>query len=149
MSATVDLRVTMPSQPIPWRDRLASVTRDPGNELLLSASPYFQLAPGLALVGVVRYWSRGADAVSYASGSAEIPGVSASELAVGTDVSATLLGGGISYAPTAKAGGKVPLDAFWLYESVVASSGGIVPKVGVIRMGLRWPVRLWGGANGE
>ena len=62
---------------------------------------------------------------------AAIPGVSASELAVGTDVSATVLGGGISYAPTAKAGGKVPLDAFWLYESVVASSGGIVPKVGV------------------
>jgi hypothetical protein len=145
MSATVNQRVTLPSQPIPWANRLASVTRDPGNEFLLSATPYFQLAPGLALVAVVRYWSHGADAVSYASGAAAIPGVSASDLAVGTDASATVLGGGISYAPMAKPGGRVPLDAFWLYESVMAASGGVVPKVGTIRMGLRWPVRLWGG----
>ena len=146
MSATVIERVTLPSQPVPWRDRLASVTRDGGNEFLLSASPYFQLAPGLALVGVVRYWSRGADAVSYASSTGALPGVSASDLAVGTDASAAVLGGGVSYAPTGKPGGKVPLDAFWLYESVVSASGGIVPKVGAIRMGVRWPVRLWGGA---
>jgi hypothetical protein len=149
MSATYTQRVTLPSQPVPWRNRTASVTRDAGNEILLSASPYFQLAPGLALVAVVRYWSHGADAVSYASGGAGVPGVDASELAVGTDVSSTVLGGGISYAPTPKAGGKVPLDAFWLYESVVAASGGIVPKAGVIRMGLRWPVRIWGGTTSQ
>jgi hypothetical protein len=146
MAATLNQRVTLPSQPIPWSNRLASVTKDPGNELLLSAMPYFQLAPGLALVGVVRYWSHGADAVSYASSEAAIPGVSASDLAVNSDASATVLGGGISYAPTAPAGGtKVPLDAFWLYEGVVAASGGVVPRVGTIRMGVRWPVRLWGG----
>jgi len=149
MSATFTQRVTLPSEPIPWRDRTASVTRDAGNEILLSASPYFQLAPGLALVAVLRYWSHGADAVTYASSATAVPGVSASELAVGTDVSATVLGGGISYAPTPKAGGKAPLDAFWLYENVVAASGGIVPKVGTIRMGLRWPVRLWGGSGSQ
>lgn len=148
MSATVIERVTLPTQPIPWRNRTASVTRDAGNEFLLSASPYFQLAPGLALVAVLRYWSHGADAVTYASSTGN-PAVSADQLAVGTDVSSTVLGGGISYAPTGKAGGRVPLDAFWIYEGVVAASGGIVPKVGTIRMGLRWPVRLWGGAASQ
>ncbi|HEX5004298.1 MAG TPA: hypothetical protein VFV65_03235 [Gemmatimonadales bacterium] len=144
MAATLDRRVTLPSQPIPWKNRLASVTTDPGNEFALSAMPYFQLAPGLAIVGVVRYWNRGADAVEYASASGAIPGVSASELATDTQRTATVLGGGLSYAPR-QAGTRVPMDAFWMYEGVVAASGGVVPKAGTVRMGLRVPVRLWGG----
>jgi hypothetical protein len=145
LSGTFLRRITLPSQPIPWRNRSASVQQDPGNEILLSASPYFQLAPGFALTGVVRYWSHGADAVEYASGSPTVPGVSASDLAVDTQRSATIVGGGISYAPTQR-GAKVPLDAFWLYEAVVAASGGVVPKAATIRMGLRVPVRLWGNS---
>lgn len=141
-STTADRRVTLPSQPIPWADRLASVQEDPGNDLLISAQPYFQLVPGLAIMGVVRYWSHGADAVEYASGASAVPGVSASELAVDTERSATVVGGGLSYAPAPK-GAKVPMDAFWLYEAVVSASGGVVPKAGTIRMGLRVPIRLW------
>lgn len=146
-SETSERRVTLPSQPIPWRNRLASVTTDPGNEVALGALPYFQLVPGFALVGVVRYWSRGADAVSYASGAGEIPGVSAGDLAVDTKRSATVLGGGISYAPEAS-GARLPMDAFWLYEAVVSASGGVVPKAGTMRMGIRMPVRLWGAGGG-
>ncbi len=44
--------MTLPSQPIPWANRLATVTTDPGNEFSLSALPYFQMAPGFAIVGV-------------------------------------------------------------------------------------------------
>lgn len=146
MSASVTERVTMPSQPIPWRNRLANLSKRPGNEFGLSATPYFQLAPGLALVGIVRYWSRAADEVSYASAADSIPGVSASELAEGTQRTATVLGGGISYAPT-QSGTKVPLDAFWVYEGVVSASGGAVPKASTIRMGFRVPVRMWGGGS--
>ena len=146
LSLTAQERVTLPSQPIPWADRLATVTRDPGNDLALSAMPYFQLAPGFAVVGVVRYWNHGADVVDYASASDAIPGVSAGELATDTQRSATIVGGGLSYAP-AQAGTKVPMDAFWLYETVVAASGGVVPKAGTIRMGLRWPFRFWGAAT--
>ena len=146
LATTTERRVTLPSQPIPWSNRLASVTTDPGNDLALSALPYFQLAPGFAIVGVVRYWSHGADAVEYASSTDAIPGVSAGELAVGTQRSATVLGGGLSYAPTQKAA-RVPLDAFWLYEVVVAASGGVVPKGTTIRMGLRVPIQLWGATT--
>jgi len=143
LSMTTARRVTLPSQPIPWSNRLASVTTDPGNEMTLSALPYFQLAPGFAIVGVVRYWSRGADAVDYASASDAIPGVSASDLSTDTKRSATVVGGGLSYSPQ-QVTAKVPLDAFWIYEGVVSASGGVVPKAGTIRMGLRWPFRFWG-----
>ena len=142
-SLTSQRRVTLPSQPIPWANRLATVTTDPGNEFSLSALPYFQMAPGFAIVGVVRYWSRGADAVDYASADDVIPGVSAGELATDTERSATVVGGGLSYAP-AQTSAKVPLDAFWIYEGVVSASGGVVPKAGTMRMGLRWPFRFWG-----
>ena len=143
LATTTARRVTLPSQPIPWSNRLASVTTDPGNDLALSALPYFQLAPGFAIVGVVRYWSHATDAVEYASTTDAIPGVSAGDLATDTQRSATVLGGGLSYAPT-QVGAKVPLDGFWIYEAVVAASGGAVPKAGTIRMGLRWPFRFWG-----
>jgi len=142
-SLTSERRVTPPSQPIPWATRLATVTTDPGNELALSVLPYFQFAPGFAIVGVVRHWSRGADVVEYASAADAIPGVSASELATDSQRAATILGGGLSYAP-AQTGAKVPLDAFWIYEGVISASGGFVPKTGTIRMGLRWPFRIWG-----
>jgi hypothetical protein len=142
LAATAERRVTLPSQPIPWADRLASVREDPGNEIALSALPYFQLVPGFAIMGVVRYWSHGTDAVEYASSASAIPGVSAEELAVGTERSATVVGGGLSYAPSPK-GAKVPLDAFWLYETVVSATGGVVPKASTIRLGFRMPVRLW------
>jgi len=143
LSATVTGRVTLPSQPIPWRNRLATVDRDPGNEFALGASPYFQLAPGFAIVGIVRYWSRGSDAVSYATAADSISGVSATELEEGTERTALSLGGGLSYAPPSVVG-RVPLDAFWTYEAVVSATGGTVPKAGTIRMGLRVPMRLWG-----
>jgi hypothetical protein len=143
LSLTSERRVTLPSQPVPWADRRASVTTDPGNVFSLSALPYFQMVPGLAIVGLVRYWSRGADAVAYASADDAIPGVSAGELATDTQRNATILGAGLSYAP-AQTGAKVPLDAFWIYEAVVSASGGAVPKAGTMRMGLRWPFRFWG-----
>jgi len=145
LSATVLERVTVPSQPIPWRNRLATLQRNPGNELGLSATPYFQVAPGLAIVGLVRYWSRGADMVEYASTTDAIPGVSAGDLAEGTERTATVMGGGLSYAPP-PVGARIPLDAFWIYETVVSATGGVVPKAGTVRMGLRVPVRMWGAA---
>jgi hypothetical protein len=142
-AVTAARRVTPPTQPIPWSNRLALVREDPGNEYVLSASPYYQLAPGFAVVGVVRYWSHRADVVEYASATGAIPGVSASDLALDTERSTTVLGGGLSYAPS-QSGAKVPLDAFWLYEKVVSASGGVVPKTATIRMGLRLPLRFWG-----
>lgn len=147
LSTTADRRVTLPSQPIPWRNRLATVSQDPGNEFTLSALPYFQLVPGFAVVGVLRYWSHGADAVEYASPADAIPGVSAGELATDTERSATIVGGGLSWAPSqvgTRTGTKYPVDAFWLYETVVSASGGVVPKAGTMRMGFRWPFRFWG-----
>ena len=38
LSTTVDRRVTLPSQPIPWSNRLASVTTDPPSSTVRDAS---------------------------------------------------------------------------------------------------------------
>jgi len=146
LSYTSDRRVTIPSQPIPWRNRLGTVTTDPGNELLLSATPYVTIAPGLAIVGTVRYWSHGEDAVEYASTLLTPPVAPASDLAQGTQRTATIVGGGLSYAPATRPG-KLGMDGFWMYETVVAASGGVVPKAATMRMGIRVPARIWGSAG--
>jgi hypothetical protein len=79
--------------------------------------------------------------VTYASD--PIPGVNASQLAEGTEVTATTLGAGLSFAP-ARRNGRASIDGFWMFEKVVSASDGRVPETGAIRMGIRVPVQLWG-----
>lgn len=141
MAAEFDRRVTRPSQPVPWANRRAIVEVDPGNVVGFRAEPFFRIGASLAVVGVFSYASRGSDGVTYVSDA--IAGVDASELAEGTDVTATTLGAGLSFAP-ARRGGRAAIDGFWMYEKVVKASGGRVPATGAIRMGIRLPVHLWG-----
>lgn len=141
MAAEFDRRVTPPSQPVPWANRRALVEVDPGNVFGFRAEPFFRIGASFAIVGVLSYASRGADEVTYASD--PIPGVNASELAEGTEVTATTLGAGLSFAP-ARRDGRASIDGFWMYEKVVQASGGRVPETGAIRLGIRVPVQLWG-----
>jgi hypothetical protein len=141
LAAEFDRRVTRPSQPVPWASRQALVEVDPGNVFGFRAEPFFRIGASLAVVGVISYASRGADEVTYASD--PIPGVDAAQLAEGTEVAATTLGAGLSFAP-ARRDGRASIDGFWMYEKVVKASGGRVPETGAIRMGIRVPVHVWG-----
>jgi hypothetical protein len=105
------------------------------------AEPFFRIGASLAVVGVFSYASRGSDEVTYVSDA--IAGVDASELAEGTEVTATTLGAGLSFAPVRR-DGRASIDGFWMYEKVVKASGGRVPETGAIRLGIRVPVHLWG-----
>jgi len=147
-ASTQERRVTPPERPVPYANRLASVRWDPGDILRVSVQPYIAITPTLAIQGRASYWSRGEDTYEYAAAGNAIAGVSASELGLDGSVSATVVGGGITYrSPSATSELKpgLPVEAYWSYEGVVRAGGGRVPKAKTARMGLRLYFRLWGG----
>ena len=145
-------RVTPPSQPIPYANRLTNVEIDAGNGFAVGVQPFFRLARLLALQAVGGYSYHAADQVTYSSTADSLPGVSAGQLAVQTQTSAFTVGGGISYssvdAPCPAGKCPLPLDASWTYETVVSASGGRVPKAGIMRMQLRFYFQLFGKGGG-
>jgi hypothetical protein len=131
LAADFLLRVAPPSQPFPSTDLLTIVRRDPGDVVDLAVRPFVRLAQTFAIQGSVRHWSRGADAVSYATADDSIPGVSAGVLAEETKASATAVGIGLTYSNPGglrPGGSGLPVDAGWSYERVVQAGGGRVPN---------------------
>lgn len=127
---------------------LSNINENAGDVLSLSARPFFRLAPGLALHGLVDYYRVGADAAEYNSPSDVIPGVSASVLEEGQRT-ALAVGGGITYVGRAahecEPGRKCgwPIEAAWNYSTVVRATGGRVTKFRTTRLEIRWYQRLW------
>jgi hypothetical protein len=131
LAADYLLRVAPHSQPFPSTDLLSVVRRDPGDVVELAVRPFVRLAQTFAIQGSLRHWSRGADAVTYATSDDSIPGVAAAVLAEDTKASATVLGIGLTYSNlgSLRPGGEgLPVDAGWSYERVVRASGGLVPN---------------------
>jgi hypothetical protein len=140
LAADYLLRVAAPTDPLASLDLLSGIHRDPGDIVSLAVRPFYRLAPTLGLQASLTHWSRGADAVSYASSADEIPGVDPAVLAEDTKATATTVGFGLTYSNPGgyRAGGRgLPVDAGWSYERVVRSSGGIVPDRHVMRARLR------------
>lgn len=127
---------------------LASINENAGDVLSLGARPFYRLARGLALHGLVDFYRIGADAAEYNSPSDVIPGISASVLAEGQRT-ALAVGGGLSYVGRAahecETGRKCgwPIEAAWSYSTVVKASGGRVTKFRTTRLEIRWYQRLW------
>lgn len=143
LASTIQRRVSAPSQPLAYAYRAADVTRDPGDELTIGIEPFVRLAPGFAFSIGALHWSHGADEVSYAS--TAIPGISASDLAIGSKRSATMLQTGLTYSSFAGILGKgAPIEARWAYRSVVSTSGGQVDKTKTLWFQFRAYYRLWG-----
>jgi hypothetical protein len=141
-------RVTPPSQPMAYIDRLTRVTLDAGDLVAFSAQPYLRLAPQLALSAGVRYWNEGAATASYFSSSDVLGGISAGVLAEQSARSATTVTAGLSYVGRAAQeckNGKCgfPVDAMLSYERVVSATGGRVPNATTVRAGMRLYRRLW------
>jgi len=140
LAADITALVSPPSQPLAGSSLISIVRNDPGDVTTLTARPFLRLARTLALQGTVTHWSRGADAVTYATPASEIPGVDASVLAVDTKATATVLGIGLTYAnPGAlRPGGRgLPVDAGWIYERVVKATGGRVANAHAMTARLR------------
>ncbi len=146
LAADVATRVAPPTQAFPARSLLTNVRLDPGDVTTLAIRPFFRLARSLALIGSLERWSKGVDAVEYASDADAIAGVEPSVLALGTDVTATVVSVGVTYSnPGAlRPGGTgLPVDAGWTYERVVSASAGIVPDVHRVRARLRLYFNVW------
>jgi hypothetical protein len=146
LAADFLLRVAPPSQPFPSIDLLTIVHRDPGDVVDLAVRPFFRLASTFAIQGSIRHWSRGADAVSYATPDDSISDVSAAVLEEDTRANATVVGIGLTYSsPGAlRPGGTgLPVDAGWSYERVVKAGGGRVPNRHTIRAMFREYYRLF------
>ena len=128
--------------------QLANINENAGDVLSLGARPFFRLAPGIAVHGLVDYYRVGADAAEYNRPSDVIPGVSASVLAEGQRT-ALAVGGGITYVGRAahdcEPGRKCgwPIEAAWNYSTVVRATGGRVTKFRTTRLEIRWYQRLW------
>jgi hypothetical protein len=139
-------RIAPRDQPIAPASRTALVRRDPGDVIRFSARPFVRLATHLSLFGAVDYWSRRADAFSYAPGQPPIAGADLGVLAKGTKADALLLSGGLSYSHSgeSKLGIlKLPLDASFRYQRIARSGTGILPDANTVRVDLRFYTRLW------
>lgn len=146
LPATLETRVTSPSQPFVGTDRLASVRRDAGDVVAFQVLPFFRLARTLALQAGLQFWSRGTDEVTYSSPADAIPGVDASVLAQDSKANATVLSVGITYANPGglRPGGTgLPVDASWMYERVLRAGGGRVPDSHAIRGRFRVYFGVW------
>jgi hypothetical protein len=146
LAATLQARVTSPSQPFVGPERLAIVRRDPGDIVAFQVLPFFRLARTLGLQAGLQFWSRGTDEVTYSSPADAIPGVDASVLADDSKANATVLSVGITYANPGglRLGGTgLPIDASWSYERVLRAGGGRIPDTHAIRARFRAYFGLW------
>ncbi len=131
LAADILARVALPTQPFAGTGEITVVRNDPGDITTIAARPFVRLVRDFAIQGTALYWSRGADAVTYATAADSLPGVSANVLATDTKAKATVLGIGIIYSNpgSLRSGGRgLPVDAGWSYERVIKGSGGRVPN---------------------
>ena len=103
LPATRDQRVVSPSQPIAPASRLTTVRSSPGSTLDLTMSPFFQIAPGLAIQAGMRYRRHARDTYAYAPNATILPGVDPDVMGTSSDWSLTSFVAGISYTAPAVA----------------------------------------------
>lgn len=116
---------------------------DPGNELTLTAQPFYRIADRLALTGSLTWWRRGDDAWTRSDGTTD-PDVAA--MGDGSAASAVMIGAGVAYAHHgAHVDGvqRRPVEAGLSLERTVASGSGLVPRPLTTRLWFRVYGRLW------
>jgi hypothetical protein len=142
MAADFQRRIYAPSQPLAYRYRVATVNSDPGDEISLGVEPFLKLAPGFALTFGAFHWKHGEDKISYAG--ASVPGVAATDLAIGSERSATAIQGGLTFSSFSGVPGKVtPIEARFGYRKVVAGSGGAVDATKKLWFQVRAYYKVW------
>jgi hypothetical protein len=142
LAASYQRRIAAPGQPLAYRYRLATIDSDPGDELSLGVEPFLKLAPGFALAFGAFHWKHGHDIITYTS--TPIAGVDATDLAIGSERSATALQAGLTYSSFAGIPGTgTPIEARVAYREVVAGSGGAVDQTKRIWFQVRAYYKIW------
>ncbi len=141
LSGRAQQRIGLPGQPVAFANRLAAVTRNPGEMIALGLTPFVRLAETFALTGGAVWRRKAADQVTLLEGQEEIPGAPPALLAEESDGSWTTatVGFSFSFPSTTRNGApRLPIDAGMMWEGVVGSSGPLrVPKASGVRLWLR------------
>ncbi|MES1259667.1 MAG: hypothetical protein ABUL71_03660, partial [Gemmatimonadota bacterium] len=133
-------RPTAPDQLIVPASYLSAVTTQAGDSLAITARPWINFAPHLALSGMLQYWRRGLSSTTYLAGQAPVPNVDPSQLDVGSSANALVGSIGLSYFHDGRAKDgtiALPLEAGWSIERTLKSSSGIFPVALTSRLYLR------------
>jgi hypothetical protein len=134
----LDMRVTTPGQPLAFASTLATVDRNLGDVLRLSAHPALRLAPDFRAFISAVYERKWADRVS--RDGAPVP-----ELEAFTEREAWAFGAGLLYRlDQGKGGAALPIEASLSYHAAYFGSGGATPKTGRVALSLRLYYNLWG-----
>ena len=140
LAGRLNKRLAPPDQPIAPADRLAALSRDPGEIIEFGIEPYLRMAPTLALGGGVHHWSKAADTYTYVLNQPPIEGTTPDVLAIGTKENGTRINAFLSFAHDGRRkDGTVgmPMDASIRWEKVIGSSLGRVPAKNSIVAQLR------------
>lgn len=143
------LRVAPPTAGYGSFGTLTNIRLDAGDVFSLGARPFYRLARNFAIHGIAEYWRERESSASYPRSIDSIPGLPASLITNGSGRRAITVGGGVTYVGRAarecEEGRKCgfPIDASWSFGTVVAGSGGIVPKMRVTQVMIRWYQRIW------
>lgn len=123
--------------------RTQTLQWDPGNNLTLTAQPFYRIADRLALTGSLAWWRHGEDAWTRSDGTSD-PDVTA--MGDGTASSAVMIGAGLAYAhhgAHVDGAQRRPVEAGLSLERTVASGSGLVARPLTTRLWFRVYGRLW------
>jgi len=146
MSTTVTRRVGTPVEALVPAFRTANLEQSGGGEFRVGVQPYIRLARAFGVVLSADYLNRSEEQFTYATAADSVPGIPAALLNSGTGASRVVLGVGMAYSGI---GGRPdtskvqPLDAGWKWETVIASSGGIVTKWTAVQVFFRYYAKIW------
>lgn len=138
-------RIALPSQPYAYAGRLANLRLNPGDDLSLSAQPFYRLTRAFAVTAGANYVRRGASSYAYYRPEDVLDGLNPADLAVDSKMSWLTISGGVTYTSRGilQPGHGVPVEASWHYGETVSGSGGRVPKTQFTDLTFRLYFSLW------
>jgi hypothetical protein len=140
LPASALTRPTSPEELLVPPSYLAAVTTQYGDSIAITARPFFDLAPHLALTGMIQYWRRGLSTTTYLAGQAPVAGVNPASIDVGGAANAVVAGIGLSYYHDGHSRDgtvSLPVEAAWSIERTLSSSQGVFPVSLTSRVSLR------------
>lgn len=129
-------RIAAPTQLLAPDANLAALTAQHGDSFTVTATPFFAIAPHLALTAMGEYWRTMASTTTYLKGQIALPGLDPGVLDIGSAANAIVAAVGISYSDPGKPG-SLPVEASWSIERTLHSSAGIFPENLTTRVELR------------
>jgi hypothetical protein len=138
MADRLDRRIAPPDRPLAPASMLATVDRNLGDLLRVSAHPAFRLAPDFRAFVSAAYEKKWADRFSR-------DGTPIPELETFTGRETWAFGAGLLYrVDQGRVGSVLPIEASLSYQAAFFGKGGATPKAGRFALALRLYYNLWG-----